>query len=145
MAKYEEVFEDTQTLFTEMIDKSGLNSINITVLANNKAKELFKINKANDLLKYRTDDDIIIVINEKIFEKFSDEQKMIIVEEAIANIHFDFDKDKVVITPPDFVAHTGILRKYGFEKIDVIRETTHLLFESEREAEEERKAASKVK
>ena len=65
MAKFEEPFEDTQSLFNEVISDAGLDQfINVTLLANNRAKELFKINKANELLKYRTNDDVIIVLNE---------------------------------------------------------------------------------
>ena len=40
MAKYEEPFEDTQSMFNEVIDAAGLSQfVNITVLTNNKAKD----------------------------------------------------------------------------------------------------------
>ena len=46
MAKFEEPFEDTQDLYNEVIKTAGLDQyVNITILVNNKAKELFKINK----------------------------------------------------------------------------------------------------
>jgi esterase/lipase len=140
MANYQEVNETTQEMFTNAISESDLSRyLKITVLANNKLKELFKIMKANDILKYMTDDDVIIVLNEIIFEKFSDEQKSLIIEESLAYIGFDTEKDKVVITSPDFIAHSGVLRKYGFSKIDEIRQTTNMLFQAEKEAEDERK------
>lgn len=138
MARYEEPFEDTQSLFNEVIEATGLNNyINITVLANNKAKEIFKVNKSNELLKYRTGDDVIIVLNENIFEKLTDEQKRIVVEEAIAYISFDTEKDKVVITQPDFMAHSGILRKHTFNTIEVVRESIKTLYQAEKQAEDE--------
>ena len=69
MANYQEVNETTQEMFTNAISESDLSRyLKITVLANNKLKELFKIMKANDILKYMTDDDVIIVLNEIIFE-----------------------------------------------------------------------------
>jgi len=136
MAKYEQPFEDTQALFNEVIDATGLNNyMNITVLANNKAKEIFKVNKSNELLKYRTGDDVIIVLNENIFEKLTNEQKRIVVEEAIAYISFDTEKDKVIITQPDFMAHSGILRKHTFNTIEVVRESIKTLYQSEQEEE----------
>lgn len=138
MARYEEPFEDTQSLFNEVIESTGLNNfINITVLANNKAKEIFKVNKSNELLKYRTGDDVIIVLNENIFEKLTDEQKRIVVEEAIAYISFDSEKDKVIITQPDFMAHSGILRKHTFNTIEVVRESIKTLYQAEKQAEDE--------
>jgi TRAP-type C4-dicarboxylate transport system substrate-binding protein len=110
------------------------------VLSNNKAKDLFKVNKANELLKFRTGDDVIIVLNEKIFEQLTDEQRRIIVEEAIAYISYDSEKDKVVISQPDFIAHSGILRKHTFNTIEVVRESVKSLYQAEKEAEDESEA-----
>lgn len=141
MAKYEEPFEDTQSLFNEVIDAAGLSQlINITVLTDNKAKKIFDPIKANELLKYRTGDDVIIVLNEKIFEQLPTDQKRIVAEEAIAYISFDSENDKLVITKPDFMAHTGILRKHTFAVIDVVRESIKTLYQAEKDAEEETKA-----
>jgi hypothetical protein len=143
MAKYEEPFEDTQSLFNEVIDAAGLAQyVNITVLTDNKAKKIFDPIKASNLLKYRTGDDVIIVLNEKIFEQLPADQKRIVVEEAIAYISFDTENDKVVITKPDFMAHTGILRKHTFAVIDVVRESIKTLYQAEKEAEEESKATT---
>lgn len=138
MAKYLNPFPDTLELFKEIIFNAGLERfVTITVLANNKAKDLFKVNKANELLKHRTGDDVIIVLNEKIFEQLTDEQRRIVVEEAIAYISFDSEKDKVVITQPDFIAHSGILRKHTFATIEVVRESVKSLYQAEKEAEDE--------
>jgi TRAP-type C4-dicarboxylate transport system substrate-binding protein len=141
MAKFEEPFEDTLALFNEVISDAGLERfMTVTVLSNNKAKDLFKVNKANELLKFRTGDDVIIVLNEKIFEQLTDEQRKIIVEEAIAYISYDSEKDKVVISQPDFIAHSGILRKHTFNTIEVVRESVKSLYQAEKEAEDESEA-----
>jgi|APCry1669189534_1035231.scaffolds.fasta_scaffold46270_2 hypothetical protein len=138
MAKFEEPFEDTKALFDRVIHEAGLTDyVDIAVITNNKSKDLFKVNKSNDLLKYRSGDDVIIVINESIFEKLTDEQKRIVVEEAIAYISYDSEKDKVVITQPDFLAHSGILRKHGFAAIEVLRESIKTLYQADKEAEQE--------
>jgi TRAP-type C4-dicarboxylate transport system substrate-binding protein len=143
MAKFEEPFEDTQALFNEVISDAGLdNYLNITVLSNNTAKEIFKVNKANELLKHITKFDVIIVLNEKIFDQLPDDQKRIVVEEAVAYISFDTEKDKLVITLPDFASHSGILRKHGFETVEVVRESIKTLYQAEKQAEDEAKAAT---
>jgi hypothetical protein len=133
MAKFDEPFEDTQALYDEKIKAVGLDQyINITVVVNNTAKELFKVNKANDLLKYRTGDDVLIVLNEKIFEQLTDAQKHIVVEDSLASIHFDTEKDRLVITKPDVIAYSGILSKFTFDTWNVVRESIKTLYAAEK-------------
>ena len=133
MAKFDEPFEDTQALYDEKIKAIGLDQyINITVVVNNTAKELFKVNKANDLLKYRTGDDVLIVLNEKIFEQLTDAQKHIVVEDSLASIHFDTEKDRLVITKPDVIAYSGVLSKFTFETWNVVRESIKTLYAAEK-------------
>ena len=133
MAKFDEPFEDTQALYDEKIQAVGLDQfINITVVVNNTAKELFKVNKANDLLKYRTGDDVLIVLNEKIFEQLTDVQKHIVVEDSLASIHFDTEKDRLIITKPDVIAYSGVLSKFTFETWNVVRESIKTLYAAEK-------------
>jgi hypothetical protein len=145
MAKYEEVFEDTQDLYTRLINEASLNHVNITILADNKAKEIYKLNKANALLKFRSGDDIIIVLNEKIFEKLTQEQQVIISEESLAGISYDGENDKIELKKPDFTAYTGILRKYNYETVDTLRESIISLYQAEKQAEDEAKNANTPK
>lgn len=139
MARFEEPYEDIESLFDEVVvNQSTLPpSVNIKLLADNKSKKIFKVSRANDLLKYRTGDDVIIIINQNIFEQLTDVQKMIVAEEAVAYIAYDMDKDKVLITEPDFLAHSGILRKHTFEVIENVRETIKSLYDAENQSEDE--------
>ena len=146
MAKYEEPFEDTQDLYNKLIIAADLsNYVKITILTNNRAKEIFKVNKANELLKYRTGDDIIIVINEKIFEELTPEQKKIVAEESLASISFDAENDKIIISKPDVVTFSGVLGKYTFETWNTLRESIKSLYDAEKQAEDEAKALTTPK
>ena len=144
MTKYEEPFEDTQALFNQVISEARLDQYGVTikVLANNRAKEIFKVSKANDLLKYRTGDDVTIVLNEKIFDKLTEQQKIIVVEEAVAYISYDLENEKLVITQPDFIAHSGVLSKYTFNIVNVVRESIKTLYQVEKDAEDATKATT---
>lgn len=134
MAKFEEVFEDTQALFTDLIKKADLERVvNIKILANNKLKEIFKVVKTNDLVQHMTHEDIIILLNEKIFEQLTDEQKTIVAEQSLASLSYDHDNDKLVITKPDVIAHSGILRKYSYATIEVLMESIKTLYQAEKE------------
>lgn len=144
MAKYEEPFEETIDLYNQLIEQAGLsNFVNITILTNNKAKEIFKVNKANELLKYRTGDDIIIVLNEKIFDQLTEEQRVIVAEESLASIHFDSEKDKIIISKPDVVTFSGILAKYSFDTWNVLKESIKTLYDAEKQTEDETEAITK--
>ncbi|TXG80229.1 MAG: hypothetical protein E6R13_08470 [Spirochaetes bacterium] len=144
MAKYEEPFEETIDLYNQLIERAGLsNFVNITILTNNKAKEIFKVNKANELLKYRTGDDIIIVLNEKIFDQLTEEQRVIVAEESLASIHFDSEKDRIVISKPDVVTFSGILAKYSFDTWNVLKESITTLYNAEKQEEDETAAITK--
>jgi hypothetical protein len=138
MAKFEEVFEDTQKMFTDFINAiDNLREVNIKILAQNRLKEIGKVVKANDLVRHMTNEDIIILLNEQIFEKLDDEQKLMIVEELIARVYFDAEKGKILIVNPDVNTFSLLLRKYGYDKYETLHESIKALFAEEAEAEAE--------
>lgn len=146
MAKYEEPFEDTQDLYNEVIKAAGLDQyINITILVDNKAKKIFDPVKANNILKHRTGDDVIIILNEKIFEQLEPEQRRIVAEESLAGIYYDMEKDKLVIKKPDVVTFSGVLAKYTFDVWNVLQESVKTLYNVEKQAEEESSASTSKK
>lgn len=141
MAKYEEVFNDTQDLYTKLILNANLENINITILADNRAKKITNTTKANPLMKFRTGDDIIIVLNEKIFEQLPEEQQIIIAEESLGGIFYNDEKEAIEIKKEDFTAFSGVIRKYGFNTIETVRESVKSLYDVEKQAEDEAKNA----
>ena len=135
--KFEEPFEETIDLYKERIELTGLDKqIKITILGNPKAKEIFKVTKASEILKYRAGDDIIIFINELIFDQLTEEQRIMIVDESLAGIHYDDEKEKLTITKPDIVTFSGIISKYGFDKYSTLHETIKLIYAQENDKEE---------
>jgi hypothetical protein len=138
MAKFEEVFEDTQALFTNFTAQvDNLRGVNIKILAQNRLKEIAKVVKANDLVKHMTNEDIIILLNEQVFEQLEDEQKLMVVEEQIAKIYYDEEKEKLSIVNPDVNTFSLLLRKYGYERYERLNESIKALFSQEAEIEAE--------
>ncbi len=129
---FQEVFEDTQTLFTTFIDSiDSLREVQIKVLGNDRLKEIGKVVKANDLLKHLAGEDIVVLINERIFEQLEDEQKLMVIEQLIAPIHFDAENSRLTIVKPDVNTYSLLLRKFGYDKYDVLHETLKTLFSKE--------------
>lgn len=136
MAKFEEPFEDSKELFTTLIANAELNrSVNIEVLVNNRQKDIYKLYKTNDLTKYKTGVDVFIVINEKVFDQLSDEQKLIVADESIAGIHYDSEKEKLTISKPDVSTFSGLLKKYGEKMYLELNELIKLIYAQEQNEE----------
>ena len=138
MAKFNEVYEDTQELFGNFINQiDSLSEISVKILSNDRLKEIGKVVKANDLLKHMTNEDVVIILNEKIFEQLEDEQKMMVVEELVARLYFDSEKGKLSIINPDVNTFSLLLRKYGYNKYETLHESIKALFAQEAEEEAE--------
>jgi hypothetical protein len=138
MARFNEVYEDTQALFSNFINQiDSLSEISVKILGNDKFKEIGKVVKANDLLKHMTNEDAIIILNEKIFEQLEDEQKMMVIEELVARLYFDSEKGKLSIINPDVNTFSLLLRKYGYDKYERLNESVKALFAQETEEEAE--------
>ena len=142
MAKFEEVFDDTRALFTNFIAQiDSLNEVNINILAVNKLKEIGKVSKTTDLLKYETTYDVYILLNEQVFEQLEEEQKLMVVEELVAQIYYDLEKGKVSIIKPDFTTFSLLLVKYGHEKCLNLKTLIKEIFGSEAQTEAENNTA----
>ena len=135
---YTEVSLDTQKIFNQLIDGARLERVvNIKFLGCPELKQIGKVVKANDLLKFMTDNDVIILINEVIFDKLEQDQKELVAQELIAYIGFDFEKGKLVITQPDVSTFSLLLKKVGSEKYLRIQEIIRLAFEQLKDKEAE--------
>jgi hypothetical protein len=60
-----------------------------------------------------------------------------IADEALAGIHYDNEKDKLVVGKADFSTFSGLLKKYGAEQCVELKELIKLIYSQEREAEAE--------
>lgn len=126
--KFTDVHEDIISMFDEeMKVKQLASNVQLRVLADNDLKGLFTVAKANPVLNHVAGDDVVVVLNEYVFDELPDEFKPVVVESILAAVHFDFEKGKVVLTKPDVTEHSGILRKHGVELIERIRESVNSL------------------
>lgn len=140
MAKFETPFKDTQDIFQTVIDATGLErAITFDLVTNNKLREIFKVAKTNDYEKHKTSVDVKIFINEDVFEKLDELQQVIVAESALAYVSYDEEKDRLTISKPDVLGHSGVISKFGdkvyLNTLQVIKETFSQM--REQKAEEE--------
>ena len=146
MAKFEEVYEDTLRLFNTHIGGSSIPSfLRIKILSNEGLKDTpGKVSKAQDIVKFMTNYDIIIQINEPIFDDLNDNQKDYIVKDLLAQIHYDLEKDKLNILKPDVTTFSGVLRQYDIDTYLGIKDTITSLMEERKIQEDLAKQAAKI-
>lgn len=141
---YTDVSTDTVKIFNRLIDDADLQRvINIKLLGCNELKVIGKVVKANDLLKFMTDNDAIILINEVIFDKLEGDQKELVAQELIAYLSYDFEKAKLVITQPDVNTFSLLLKRVGSDKYLQIQEVIKLAFDQLKDKESENSQPSK--
>jgi TRAP-type mannitol/chloroaromatic compound transport system substrate-binding protein len=136
--KYFDMCEDLESYFTKAFADAGLERVlNLRVLGcKNQKKITDGPKKVPPLYSYMTKEDIVITVNEEIFEMLTDEQKTIVAEETIAAISYDHEKDRASIATPDFQTYGLIIRKYGFETMETLRETIKAFYDQQANSEE---------
>ena len=141
MAKFEEVFEDTLELFNKHIENSSIpRAVRIKILSNESIKKGFgNVSKTQEFVKFMTDYDVIIQINEPIFDQLGDNQKEYVVKDLLGKVFYDGDKDKVSILPHDITTFSGVLRSYDIETYLTIKESIVTLLEQKQIQEDAKK------
>jgi len=145
MAKFEEVYQETLDEFKTRIDNSNIPAfINIKILSNNTIKDFGSVTKSQDIIKFMTDYDVIIQINEPIFDKLENEQKEYVVKDLLARIVYEMEKDKLTIVQPDVTTFSGVLRQYNIDTYLGIKESIVSLLEEKKIQEDLAKQAAKT-
>jgi hypothetical protein len=141
MANFEEVYEETQTLFNAEIESSMIpREIRIKILSNEKLKKGFgKVSKAQDVVKFMTGYDVIIQINDYVFDQLEPKQKQYVVKDLLAKIHYDMDKEKITILQHDVTTFSGVLRNYDIDTYLSIKESITTIMEQKEILENDKK------
>ena len=141
MAKFEEVFEDTLGLFNKHIENSSIpRAVRIKILSNESIKKGFgNVSKTQEFVKFMTDYDVIIQINEPIFDQLEDNQKEYVIKDLLAKVFYDVDKDKVSILQHDITTFSGVLSKYDINTYLSIKESIVTLLEQKQIQEDAKK------
>ncbi|MCD8207749.1 MAG: hypothetical protein LUD72_07420 [Bacteroidales bacterium] len=121
MAKITEVTQQTADLVRSVAEESDLfHLVNIEPLAVSKQPVMIKVAKANAATEFKcqTEDLIFLYVYEEAFEKLTDEQRKMVVEEAMNQIHVDLESGKIKIIQPQLNMTVGGYAKHGQKMID---------------------------
>lgn len=146
MSKFGKLTEENQKLFTEVADKLCVGDyLNLEVNAVKKSKVLIKVSKAGDRYEYSKNKPSIVCIDiyEEAFDRLDEENKKILIEDALNTISYDFDKDKINIGVPSITITIGGRQKYG-DKLVNAAEMGVMMIQQIAEEEKERKEQEKM-
>tara|TARA_R110000772_G_scaffold102947_4_gene203797 strand:+ start:1311 stop:1718 length:408 start_codon:yes stop_codon:yes gene_type:complete len=135
MAKYNDPWEDTMLVFDAVVSRLNLENVRIKVLGDNNLKRVVcKVQKANDLLKYETNNDVYVFINEIIFEGLTDELKVLAIDEVLSGIVVNA-KGNISVKAGDIKTFSGLIRKHTYENYEILQESVKTLFEVQKQKE----------
>lgn len=140
MAKYFDLMEDLEGYFTRAFSNAGLERvINLRVVGCQNQKNVYEPpKKVSGVYNFLTKEDVVITVNEQVFEMLEENHRVMVAEEAIAHISFDFEKDKLSIVKPDFTAFSLMVGKYTFDEVKRLKDILRELSSQKEDSEEVR-------
>lgn len=146
-SKYSEASETIEKLVNDIANE--LNLINYGVdfqpLCVNKAKEVCKVVRANELAEYasKRDDLVFVICYEEAFDQVDEQTKYLWLRTEMDKVSYDTEKDKLVIGCPLFTIPVGMYEKYKGAVVDAAllgQYTIAQIEEKKKEEAEQRKA-----
>lgn len=145
--EYEELVKE---VVKERTDLSGYVEFKVFNIKKSK-KEITKVQKANEIVELALDmeDVVVISIYEAAFDLVDDQTKRLWIENALAPVHYDVEKDKVAIGgEPTITVSLGMYHKYKdiiIQKLELAAITLQQIEDEEKKRKAEEKALKKTK
>lgn len=116
--KFYELSEDVVNKFNEIMStKSFPFELKILFQGNNKQKTLISVSKIPDKYAFATGKELMVSINEDLYDRFDDESIEILISQEIDKISVNGMNGKIKMNKPDLTTFSGIVNKYGIEKV----------------------------
>lgn len=130
---YSVACDETIRKFDDAFSQSSLNQVvTFKVIHNSKMKInplglCGKVSKTKEIVQIAVSEnysgvpDFVIEINDDVFVRLSHQSQDIVVDKLLAQIRFDFEKDKSMLVAPDVQEFSGILKKYSWDKLEAAK------------------------
>lgn len=130
--KYSEISDETKKFFNNLMKSMNTSySLKYVLLNNSKLKTAVKIQKVSEIYQHISNTDIIVSFNENIFDVLDETAKNILLKQEIDRIHVDLDSGKIKLIKPDVITFSGIIKKYGLDKVARANQLNELMKEGE--------------
>lgn len=149
MAKLEKASDDIIEFIENIVMDHGIDHFaEFRFFELPKQKEAIRVARANATSEYfaKTSDMCTVFVNPKIWDRLDDEQKTLLVENALCGIYYDNDKGRLVVGQPNLMIASDCYTKFGAKLVDAAEIAMHALEqikEEERKEKEEARAKKK--
>lgn len=144
MEKHYEISKETEIHFKEIIQTLAFpTDINFGLIGDQKQKQLIKISKANDVMKFFTQFQVIVSINEDVYDAMiGDKEKVdLLIKESLNGLSINPESGAIKITKMNLVTDTAIIERFGIEEVKNAKDLERLCLEQIKEKEVERDEA----
>lgn len=117
--RFTDLDEDIQKYFINIVETRAAlpYKLDFVFIQDYKAKDYVTIKKLTGINKYLNNAELAVIINERYHDLLDEEAKEILIEQAACTISVNLDTGKIQLIKPDLVTFSGIVKKYGLEKV----------------------------
>jgi hypothetical protein len=138
MDNFYELSEETTSKFFEIFNKKSFPlSVKFQFIGDEKQKELIKISIINPKFSFLLSKEILVSINEAIFDAFDEESVTILMEQEIDKIYINIETGKMKLIKTDLNTFSSLVNKYGVEKVARANKVEELYKEQQKDAEQD--------
>ena len=148
MAKIFKPSDETIEFVESHFSDTGLDHfITLKVIGVSKQSQVFSVSKANGLIEYigNLDDAVVVSVYEDAFDRLDDNTKNLLIKDALAQISYDDEKEKIIITKPQIMVTVGGRQTFGENLIDAVEASLHVIESIEEEVKEQKAAEKEAK
>lgn len=109
---------DIENKFRDILKCKAINfNIKFIFLNDLNQRSLIKIRKLNRIYSFITKSDLLVTVNENIYDAMDENTINILFEQEIDKITIDVEKGVIKIIKPEINTFAGIVLKYGYDVV----------------------------
>lgn len=131
--KFVEASDDVKKLVETVVDETCPTLLTIPVhfkvLSVQKAKEIVSVQKANDVVQFfsNKEDLVLVYVWEDLFFQFPEEDRKILVENALAGVFYKYESSNLSVQQPTIKTHPVMVSKYNMQVVNILETAFHLI------------------
>lgn len=133
-----ELDSTTEGQFVEIFNKKSF-PVNIKFLfqGNSKQKQMIKVSRIPDQYAFSLNKELLVSINEDLFDVFDEDSITILIEQEIDKININMESGKIKLVSTDLNTFSSIVNKWGVDKVARANKVEELYVDQKADASNE--------
>ena len=138
MSKYYQLSNESISKFSEVFNKKAFPmAVRFQFVGCETQKQLIKISKMPEHFEFLLERELLIIMNEDLLRIFDDESIDILIEQELDKVSISIDSGKIKLVKPDLTTFSGIISKYGIEKVARANQVEELYDQQKKDGNDE--------